>query len=167
MTPVSLFRPVFLGVAGALLCTGGFLLIGCDGAGSKRDSFYERLDGSWTIERLEGGRSDYEARLDSLYPQTATITFRDDGQARTYEMTARSSDGSVTKLAEGFVELPSDKVLRMTGVFRQRPVTWKYGFEASRVRFRVYSGSHAFLNALIPAVGRDQSLKMTLSPEGN
>lgn len=150
-----------------LLCLGSLLLVGCDGTGSKQASLYQRLSsdsGTWTIERLEGDRFDYETRLNETYPDGVTITFRETDDGRSYTVDGRHSGGETTRVADGPVLLPGDELLRMR-VNERRSVTWQYRFEASRAEFNVQAGSQPFLNTLFPEGGRDVTLEMTLAPQ--
>ena len=164
MTPVSLFRPVFLGVAGALLCAGGFLLVGCDGAGSQQSSFYQRLsdegDGPWRIKQLDGSLTP------ELGDRKVQIAFQQEN-GRRYRITERVSGDSTVVLASGAVVLPRGDDLQMaTGFGRLGPVTWTYSFQASRAVFTLRAGSRPFLQALFPDTAWSEGLnvEMILAP---
>lgn len=160
-----------------LLCGGALLLAGCD-TGSKRASLYQRLTGTWTIERLQeiGGGFDLTSRLDQRYSWVRFV-FRQNDDGRTYRATGRlvRQDTTVV-LAEGPVRLRRDRLLRMVRGFRTpsgqaRSITWQYHFEASRAIFRLPSGqqngSRAFLSTLLPETSwsGSQGLELQLAPE--
>ena len=156
---------VFRIALSALLCAGVLLLGGCDGAGSRQASLYQRLTGTWTIERLESDGFDYTSQLDERYPQGVTITFRGGDEGRTYTIANASSADTSEVLAEGIVSLRGGDILQMaTGFGRLGPVRWTYGFEASRALFEIQFGSRAFLRVLLSGGGQNQSLEMTLAP---
>lgn len=168
MTLSSLVCPIRFWIGRVFVAAGVLLLVGCGGAGSKQASLYQRLTtdaGTWTIERLEGDRFDYETRLDETYPEGVRITFRETTDGRSYTVNGRHSDGETTQVADGRVGLLGEESLQMRSVNEQRSVTWQYGFEASRAQFSVRTGSQAFLNALFPEGGRDVTLEMTLAPQ--
>jgi hypothetical protein len=156
-------RPVLWSL---LLCIGGLLIGGCDGAGSQRASLYERLTGTgaWTVERLEGGIN-YTPQLNDRYPEGVTIKFRDSENGRTYRIAAPRAEDSTEVIAEGIVTLRRNSGLEMSTGFGPRgPVVWTYRFEASRAIFSLRFGSRAFLRALFSGESQDQSLEMTLAP---
>jgi hypothetical protein len=156
-------RPARLAIWSLLFCVGGLLLGGCDETGSKRESLYKRLMGTWTIERLEGGGFDYTNRLSERYPQGVGITFRDQEDGRTYKIVSPPSGDSPAVLAEGVVFLPGGNDLRMASGLDRR-VAWRYNFPTStRALFEVQGGSRAFLRALLSERGRIPGLKMTLA----
>ena len=161
MTLSRVFRPVLPVVGALLLCFGGVLLGGCDSAGSKRASLYQRLtsEGPWTVEQLSSDEFDYKSKLEERYPQGVTITFRGGDGGQTYRVeTPRSSD-STEVLAEGAVGLPGDNVLQMES-FGQ----WTYEFEASRAVFSLQFGSQAVLRTLFSSGSRNENLEMKLAP---
>lgn len=165
MTFPSLFRSVFLGVAGVLLCAGGTLFVGCDGAGSKQASLYERLsnegEGPWRIERLD------VPLASGLGERDVQISFRR-GDGRTYRMTERLSEDSTVVLASGTIDLFRGAKMQMAiGPERQGLVAWEYGFEASQAVFASDIGSRAFLRTLFPDMSWSQGLdvEMTLAPQ--
>ncbi len=159
----STVRPFEPAVWSLLLCVGALLLGGCDGAGSKRASLYERLTGTWIVERLEGD-IDYTNQLEQRHPQGVEITFQGGDGDRTYRITGSPSEDSTTVLAEGIVVLPGDNMLRMASGFGQFAVQWTYRFEASRAIFAVQSGSRTFLRTLFSGGSQNRDLKMTLAP---
>lgn len=147
-------RRLVLGV----LLSGAFLLTGCDGTGSERTSLYQRLTGTWTLERLEGN-FDYTGRLEA----ETKVSFRADDGGRTYEIVGSSGGDSTRGLAEGLVALPGGDVLRMaTGL--ERPVAWRYRFQTStRAVFEIERGSRAFLLRLVGSGEQDRTLRMVLA----
>ncbi len=166
MTPLSPSRPALFGIAGALLCAGGLLLVGCDGSGSKQASLYERLTntGPWTIGRLEGSGFDFESRLDRRYPRGIEIVFHEGDETRTYEIRSQRPDGLDSTVTRGPVRLFRDNSLQMASGFEgQGSVTWRYSFPTtSRAIFEVRRGSENFLNVLFSESNRTPDLKMTL-----
>jgi hypothetical protein len=152
-----------LPVVGALLlCFGSVLVGGCDSAGSKRASLYERLTRtSWTIERLQGNIN-YTGHLDTLYQGEVRVTFEGSDEGRTYKIASSSGD-STEPIAQGRIGLPGDDVLQMVSGFG-RPVEWTYGFEASRAIFSLRFGSQPFLRALLSGGSQNEDLEMTLAP---
>jgi len=162
VTLSRVFRPVLPVVGALLLCFGGVLLGGCDSAGSKRASLYERLTRtSWTIERLQGNIN-YTGHLDTLYQGEVRVTFEGSDEGRTYKIASSSGD-STEPIAQGRIGLPGDDVLQMVSGFG-RPVEWTYGFEASRAIFSLRFGSQPFLRALLSGGSRNEDLEMTLAP---
>ena len=148
--------------AGALLLCLGVLVGGCDSAGSKRASLYERLTRtSWTIERLQGNIN-YTGHLDTLYQGEVRVTFEGSDEGRTYKIASSSGD-STEPIAQGRIGLPGDDVLQMVSGFG-RPVEWTYGFEASRAIFSLRFGSQPFLRALLSGGSQNEDLEMTLAP---
>lgn len=164
--PSSAFRPFWLAIGSLLLCGGVLLLGSCDGAGSKRASFYQRLlnEGPWTIQRLEGPLID-PTRLDDRYVEIR-VTFRGGDEGRRYRIAGQLAPDSTRILAAGAVALPGDDVLQMASGF-DRFVTWTYNFQASRAAFTLESGSRSFLRALFPGTtwSESQELEMTLVPD--
>jgi len=162
VTLSRVFRPVLPVVGALLLCFGGVLLGGCDSAGSKRASLYERLTRtSWTIERLQGNIN-YTGHLDTLYQGEVRVTFEGSDEGRTYKIASSSGD-STEPIAQGRIGLPGDDVLQMVSGFG-RPVEWTYGFEASRAIFSLRFGSQPFLRALLSGGSQNEDLEMTLAP---
>jgi hypothetical protein len=140
------------------------MLAGCDGTGSQRASLYQRLsdegEGPWRIERLDGPLTP------DLGDRDIQIAFRaDDG--RRYRIVERGSADSAAVLASGAVVLPRGDNLQMaTGFGRLGPVTWSYGFQASRAVFTLRAGSRPFLQTLFPNTAWSEGLdvEMTLAP---
>ena len=161
MTRLDSLRLAGLAAGAFLLCLG-VLVGGCDSAGSKRASLYERLTRtSWTIERLQGNIN-YTGHLDTLYQGEVRVTFEGSDEGRTYEIASSSGD-STEPIAQGRIGLPGDDVLRMVSGFG-RPVEWTYGFEASRAIFSLRFGSQPFLRALLSGGSQNEDLEMTLAP---
>jgi len=151
-------------VGSILLCAGILLLGGCDGAGSKRASLYQRLsnegDGPWRIEQLNGPLTP------ELGDRKIQVAFRQ-GDGRTYRMVEGLSEDSTVVIAAGAVALPGGENLQMLGGFGQfGSVAWTYRFQASRAVFTLQAGSRAFLQALFPEMGWSEGLdvEMTLAP---
>ena len=146
-----------------LLFGAGVLLSACGGAGSKRASFYQRLEGTWTIERLNGRFID-PSRIDQRYSDVR-VTFWGGNQERQYRIEGQFSSDSTALVAGGAVVLRGGDALQMASGF-PRPVTWTYQFEASRAVFELRTGSRSFLRALFPETtwSEAQELTMTLAP---
>ena len=152
-------------VAWGLLILGGTFVLGCDGSGSKRASFFERLaDTTWAIERLEGPGIAPNL-LDQRYTRVR-VDFDDQNDGGTYRITGRFSSDSTEVLAAGRIVLPGDDLLQMASGFGRRgPVTWTFEFEASRAIFAVRAGSQTFLRTLFPnTTWSPQAVTMTLAP---
>lgn len=144
-------------VLGALL-SGALLLTGCDNTGSERTSLYQRLTGTWRLERLEGN-FDYTGRLG----EETKVSFRSDDGARTYEIVSSPGGDSTRVLAEGLVALPGGDVLRMATGF-ERPVAWRYRFQTStRAVFDIERRSRAFLLRLVGSGEQASTLRMVLA----
>lgn len=165
-------------VGALLLFLGSTLLLGgCDGAGSKRASLYQRLTGAWRAERLqEIGSSNFDLtpRLNERYSRVRFV-FRKDDEGRSYRMTGRRSGDTTTVRAEGPIVLRGERLLQMARGFESpaghpRSVTWTYRFQASRAIFRLPSGqqngSRAFLSTLLPATSwsESQGVELQLAP---
>jgi len=142
--------------AGVLMAVfaGGLVLVGCSGTGSKKESSYGRLVGSWTVERLEVDGFNRTNRIEERY-ESLTFRFRDNSEDRTYEVTGNVSSDSTRLMLQGQIDLLSSRVLRMLGGF-PRPVTWTFQFETSNSVFMEIpddrlSGSGAFLRDVLPA----------------
>jgi hypothetical protein len=157
------FFPLFGDLAaGGLLCVA-LLLAGCNTAGSKQESLYQRLSGDWRLERLEGGGFDYSATIAERYPSGVRLTFQEADGGRTYTIVGRAASDSLRRIAKGRVVLPGENVLGMTSGF-SREVTWRYRFPTStRVLFEGERGSRTFLAALLPGGGQTQDVQMTLA----
>lgn len=152
---------VFFGVA-------GWALSGCDGGGSKRTSFYERLVGAtWSVERLLVNGADYTNQVEQRYASLGFV-FRSGEAGRTYSMTGPVAGDTTTVQANGTIELISYRSLQMLGGF-SRPVTWTFEFEASdSVIFQVPDGrmvgSGTFLRTILPSMawGEAQHVELRL-----
>lgn len=148
--------------AGGLLCAA-LLLAGCNTAGSKQESLYQRLSGEWRLERIEGGGFDYSATIAERYPSGVRLTFQETDGGRTYTIVGQTGRDSLRVLAQGRVALSGENVLGMPSGFSRR-VIWRYRFPTStRVLFESERGSRAFLAALLPGEGAPQDLQMTLA----
>lgn len=160
-----------------LLGVSAICLPGCDGAGSKQASLYQRLTGSWTVERLEGGGSfefDYTNRLNQRYSRVG-VEFRSVESGRSYRVTGTPVGDTTRVLAEGPVVLRGDQLLIMATGFSepnglQSPVSWTYQFDASRAIFRLpanqQNGSRAFMSTVLPSMGWSESdgVRLQLAP---
>ena len=136
---------------------GLLLLVGCDGAVSKQASLYERLTGTWTIERVEGALV-APNRLDSV-----RVTFRRGDNGRRYRISGTPASNSAELSIEGAVILRRGNELRMASGFR-RVVTWTYAFQGSQALLTVQSGSRAFLDALTSDGPPSPNMKLRLAP---
>lgn len=159
--------------AALLLWAGPLVFGGCDGGGSKQASLYQRLVGTWTVERLEVGAFNRTPLLQERY-STVRFVFQSADGDRTYRVSGRRSD-STWVLSDGRVDLRGGQLLRMHPGFTHpegglRPVTWTFRFDASRAIFRLpenqRNGSRAFMTTLLP--GRNwsasQGVRVQLAP---
>lgn len=158
------------------LLVAGLVFESCDGTGSKQASLYERLTGTWTVERIEeiDSNFDHTGRLDDRY-SWVRFDFRS-GEGRTYRVTARpKGDTTTVVLAEGPIRLGRGQLLQMVGGFvdpsgAPRTVVWTYEFDASRAVLRLspgqQNGSRAFLSTLLPGIGwsETQGIRLQLAP---
>ncbi|GEM_PF-6614083 len=164
--PLSDCRQFRVIVSGVLLFGIALVAAGCDGAGSKRASLYQRLSqtGSWTVEHLEGGGFDYTSQINERYPEGLAFRFRDSEDGRTYTIVGRYPDDSTGVIARGAVALSGDDGLQLISGF-ERTITWTYKFQASRAIFALRFGSRPFLERVLSGGRRNQSLEMTLAPD--
>lgn len=148
-----------------MLLALGVLVVagGCDGGGSKRDSLYSQLTGTWRIQRVQLGA---EPRL--LEPRVHIEFAQRDGQ-RTYRIVQVASADTTR---EGRVDVPRSDIVSMTTGF-VRPLLWRFDFDepdptSTSVRLRLESNwqgsSQAFLNA-IGIGGGAQTLALELERE--
>lgn len=128
-------------LVGILAGTGG-----CDSSGSKRDSLYQQLTGSWRIQQMQlrSGRVNVE--------DTVLVEFAQQDDQRSYRIIRVPTDTT----RDGRINVPRSNVLRMTTGF-QGPLLWSFTFEepeptSTSARLRLESNwegsSRAFLNAL-------------------
>ena len=119
---------------------------GCDGSGSKRDSLYQQLTGSWRIQHVQLRSSRLNIEDDVL------VEFEQQDDQRSYSI-IRSSDDTTRR---GRVTVPRSNLLSMTTGF-QRPLLWRFNFDepdptSTSARLRLEStwegSSQAFLNAV-------------------
>lgn len=142
---------------------------GCDGGASKRDSYYQRLVGTWTVERLYVRGREQTRLLNERY-SALRIEFQSGREGRAYEILGTRED--TAQLAQGRIELLSAEVLRMLpGGELERAVTWEFEFETSRATLRIpgdrRAGSEEFLTMLLPggSWGDVQSVEIELAPD--
>jgi hypothetical protein len=135
---------------------------GCDGAGSKQDSLYNQLTGTWQVQRVQLDGSTITLKSD------VRIEFLQQG-GRRYQI-ARPAAGDTTR--RGRIDLPRSDILSMTTGFA-RPLLWRFDFEepeptSTSVRLRLESNwqgsSQAFLDA-IGIGGGAQTLAVDLQRE--
>jgi hypothetical protein len=155
--PLGFSRLVPVGAFGVLLFAGSLVLAGCDGAGSKQASLYERLAQKWTVERVE------EALIPPNRLDSVQVTFRQDEDGREYRISRQYAPDSTETLVEGAVVLGRNNELRMVSGF-ERVVSWDFEFQGTQAVFDVQSGSLAFLNALTSGGARSPNMKLRLAP---
>jgi len=135
---------------------------GCDSSGSKRDSLYQQLTGSWRIQqvRLRSSRINIE--------DTVRVEFVQQDDQRSYNIIRPPRDTT----RRGWVNVPRSNVLSMTTGF-QGPLLWSFTFDepdptGTSVRLRLTSNwegsSQAFLSA-ISIGGGGQILAIDLERE--
>jgi len=150
---------------GALLLAIGVLIAagGCDSTGSKRESLYNQLAGTWQIQRvqLDGDGFSLEDGVRVEFSQR-------DGR-RAYRIVRVASRDTTRR---GEINLPRAGTLSMTTGFAQ-PLLWRFNFEepettSTSVRLRLESNwqgsSQAFLDA-IGIGGGAQTLAVDLQRE--
>lgn len=105
---------------------------GCDQGASKQDSQFQRLVGSWKVQRLRVDRSAYPER-------DIRIDFSEEEEGRSYRF-VYSSSGDTT-IVRGGVDMIGANVVQMTDGFSY-PLVWIFDFGepddlSSSVRFRL------------------------------
>jgi hypothetical protein len=129
-----------------LLLAGALAAGGCDSSGSKRDSLYQQLSGTWRVQevRLRTSRINIE--------DPALVEFGQQDEQRSYHIIRSPMDTT----RRGRVSVPRSNLLSMTTGFR-RPLLWSFTFDepdptSTSVRLRLESNwegsSQAFLNAV-------------------
>jgi hypothetical protein len=125
-----------------------FLAGGCDGGGSKRDSQYQQLVGTWRIQRLDLGRGPINVQ------DTVFVEFLQADDARSYRI-IRAASRDTTRT--GRVYVPRSNALRMIGGF-DGALLWHFDFEepedvSTSVRFQLQSASEESVQAFLGAIG--------------
>jgi len=138
-TPAWTRLVVLAGIGAAILLAGG-----CDSSGSKRDSLYQKLVGTWRIDRVDLGSN----RIN--FEETVRVEFlqREDGRA--YRIVRAASNDTTGR---GQIAVPQSNVLRMRSGFGGLLV-WKFEFDGSQsVRFQLRQADDASTQNFLTAIG--------------
>jgi len=114
----SPFRNLLLVSVGATVLLAG----GCDTGGSKPDSLYQKLIGSWRVNTVSSGENSPSPLID-----TVRIEFSRENAVRSYRII---QDHSSDTTRVGRVFIPKSNVLRMGGY--RTPLVWTFKFDGSR-----------------------------------
>lgn len=127
-----------------------FFATGCDGSGSKRDSLFQQLIGTWRIERVElDGRNTI-----NNFEEPVRVEFLQRDDARSYRIVRGASPDPIRS---GRVDVSQRNILRMISGFNNRLV-WRFTFEepediSTSVRFRLESALEEDVQTFLDAIG--------------